>query len=194
MHVEMVDELRARQWETLSRVLHDAWSCSPFHRERLIHAGCSDVAQITSLEEFIKAVPYLEKKDLVEEQTLYPPYGRIGTGTEKFFARFSQTSGTSGAPLMIWDTDLSWNWMLENWVEGLRMAGLKAGSKAYFAFSFGPFLGFWTAYDAALRMGLRCLPGGGLSSRARLAAMLKHKVEVLFCTPTYALHLSLIHI
>jgi phenylacetate-CoA ligase len=61
---------------------------------------------------------------------------------------------------------------------------------AFFAFSFGPFLGFWTAFEAGLRMGLRCLPGGGLGTTARLHAILEHRAEILCCTPTYALHLA----
>ena len=39
-------------------------------------------------------------------------------------------------------------------------------------------------------MGLRCIPGGGLGTAARLNAILEHRVEVLCCTPTYALHLA----
>jgi phenylacetate-CoA ligase len=39
-------------------------------------------------------------------------------------------------------------------------------------------------------MGCRCLPGGGMSSVARLRAILDHRATVLCCTPTYALHLA----
>jgi len=61
---------------------------------------------------------------------------------------------------------------------------------AFFAFSFGPFLGFWTAFEAGLRLGLRCIPGGGLGTLARLNAILEHRVQVLCGTPTYVLHLA----
>jgi phenylacetate-CoA ligase len=59
-----------------------------------------------------------------------------------------------------------------------------------FAFSFGPFLGFWLAFEAAARLGALCLPGGGLSSAARLRVMQENGVNVLCCTPTYALRLA----
>jgi phenylacetate-CoA ligase len=65
-----------------------------------------------------------------------------------------------------------------------------AGDRVYFAFSFGPFLGFWTAFEAAARLGMLCLPGGGLGTAARLQAIIQHQATVLCCTPTYALHLA----
>jgi phenylacetate-CoA ligase len=80
--------------------------------------------------------------------------------------------------------------MLGNWGHIYRAAGLTRGDRIYFAFSFGPFLGFWTAFEAAARLGYMCLPGGGLNSGARLRAMIQHEATVICCTPTYALHLT----
>jgi phenylacetate-CoA ligase len=65
-----------------------------------------------------------------------------------------------------------------------------SGERIYFAFSFGPFLGFWTAFDAAAKSGYLGIPGGGLGSAARVRAMIQHRATVLCCTPTYALHLA----
>jgi phenylacetate-CoA ligase len=39
-------------------------------------------------------------------------------------------------------------------------------------------------------MGMRALPGGGLSSESRLRLMATHRPGFLACTPTYALHLA----
>ena len=64
------------------------------------------------------------------------------------------------------------------------------GDRLFFPFSFGPFLGFWTAFEAAARLGCLCLPGGGMSSTARLRFLLDNAATVVFCTPTYALHLA----
>jgi phenylacetate-CoA ligase len=57
------------------------------------------------------------------------------------------------------------------------------------AFSFGPFIGFWTAHDALAARGVLVIPGGGMSSRARLDLIERTETTALFCTPTYALHL-----
>jgi len=68
--------------------------------------------------------------------------------------------------------------------------GLNRRDVACFPFSFGPFLGFWTAFEAAGRTGMRIVAAGGLSTVARLGLMADHGATVLFCTPTYAMHLG----
>ena len=40
------------------------------------------------------------------------------------------------------DTAEDWQWMLENWKQILGAAGVTSGDRCFFAFSFGPFLGF----------------------------------------------------
>ncbi len=59
-----------------------------------------------------------------------------------------------------------------------------------FPFSFGPFLGFWAAFEGAQKIGRLCLAGGGLSSEARLRMMDDNSATIICCTPTYALRLA----
>src|SRR5207302_11261 len=84
----------------------------------------------------------------------------------------------------------SWSWTLDCWESVYRAAGVGAGDRIFFAFSFGMFLGFWTAFESAERLGVLRMPGGGMSSAARLRAMLETGATVLCCTPTYALRLA----
>jgi phenylacetate-CoA ligase len=79
--------------------------------------------------------------------------------------------------------------MVESWAEILRAAGAKVGDRVYFAFSFGPFIGFWLAFESAARIGCLCVPGGGLSSAARLRAIIDNGIDIVCCTPTYAMRL-----
>jgi phenylacetate-CoA ligase len=80
--------------------------------------------------------------------------------------------------------------MVENWKEVYRAAGVGAGERAYFAFSFGPFIGFWLAFEAAQQLQCLCIPGGSLSSPGRLRALCENKATVLCCTPSYAVRLA----
>ncbi|HEY3257404.1 MAG TPA: AMP-binding protein, partial [Gemmatimonadaceae bacterium] len=141
-------------------------------------------------DEFAARCPLTTKDDLVEDQRSNPPYGSNHTEPFSTYTRFCQTSGTTAQPLAILDTPGSWDWMLANWAQIYAAAEVQPGDTVYFAFSFGPFLGFWTAFEAAAKCGFRCLPGGGLTSAARLRAMIRHRAQVLCCTPTYALHLT----
>ena len=145
----------------------------------------------SSLEDFFHRVPFTTKAELIADQQAHPPYGTNLTYPVKRYTRLTQTSGTSGAPLRWLDTPESWSWMLDCWAEVFHAAGVRPGDRIFFAFSFGPFLGFWTAFEAATRLGCLCLPGGGLSSAARLQAIFDNSVDHLCCTPTYALRLGL---
>ena len=60
----------------------------------------------------------------------------------------------------------------------------------FFAFSFGPFIGFWAAYEGTRTVGAMSVPGGGMQTDQRLQAILDNDVTVVCCTPTYALRLA----
>ena len=80
--------------------------------------------------------------------------------------------------------------MLECWKAVYRAARVGRGDRIFFAFSFGPFLGFWTAFDAAWQIGAHAIPAGGMSSQQRLAMIGAVAPTVVCCTPTYALRLA----
>jgi phenylacetate-CoA ligase len=148
------------------------------------------IQHIPDLAWFSVNVPFTTKRELSEDQLTHPPYGSNLTYPLERYTRFSQTNGTTGTPLRWLDTPESWDWMVGNWTKVFQAAGVGAGDRVFFAFSFGPFLGFWVAFDAAARMGCLAIPGGGMRSSARLRAILDNEVGVLCCTPTYALHLG----
>jgi phenylacetate-CoA ligase len=160
--------------------LADALPHSPFYSAKLARFDPDDFANW----------PFTTKAELVADQAANPPYGRILTCPRECYCRLHQTSGTSGLPLRWLDTRESWNWMLGNWDQMFAIIGLRPEDRLFFPFSFGPFLGFWTAFEAAVRAGNFCLPAGGLSSGARLKLVIDNEITVVFCTPTYALHLA----
>lgn len=171
--------------DSIRRLLAEVAPSNRFQRDRL-----SQASSIASIEEFQSLVPFTTKAQLAADFAAHPPYGSNHTYPLDRYSRFCQTSGTTAQPLAILDTGESWEWMLGNWMRIYREAGVSPGDIAYFAFSFGPFLGFWTAFEAATRHGCLCIPGGGLGSAARLRGIIAHRARVLCCTPTYALHLA----
>ncbi len=135
-------------------------------------------------------LPLTTKAELVADQSAEPPLGAIHTFPLERYNRFHQTSGTTGRPLRWLDTPESWSGLLDCWQAVYEHVGVTSADRLFFPFSFGPFLGFWTAFESACRMGRLCLPGGGLSTTARLRLILDNAVTVILCTPTYALHLA----
>jgi phenylacetate-CoA ligase len=169
--------LQRERWDAL---VAEILPRNAFYAARLAGSDPTDPARL----------PPTTKADLLHDQAAQPPYGTVLTYPRERYCRLHQTSGTSGRPLRWLDTRDSWNWMLGCWDRMFAMMALRPDDRLFFAFSFGPFLGFWTAFEAAARAGWFCLPGGGMSSGARLRLLLDNEATVLFCTPTYALRLA----
>ena len=147
--------------------------------------------QVDSLEHFREAVPFTTKQELADDRETNAPFGSNLTFPLEHYTRYCQTSGTSGHPLPWIDTPESWQSMLDCWKQVHAAAGLSSPSeRIFFAFSFGPFLGFWTAYEAATQLGFLAIPGGGMRSEARLQMMHRFEVTALCGTPTYCLRLG----
>jgi phenylacetate-CoA ligase len=159
---------------------------NPFYRPKLRKIN----SEIESLEDFARRVPFTTKQELIDDQRRYPPFGSNLTYPIDRYSRFCQTSGTTHSPMRWLDTPESWDWMLDNWARVYEAAGVSARDRIFFAFSFGPFLGFWTAFDMAARMGCLCIPGGGMRSAGRLRTLIDMGATVLCCTPTYAMRLA----
>ncbi len=159
-----------------------------FYETKLGPAGIDD--SVASLDAFRANCPFTTKPELAADHQANPPYGSNLTYPVEHYTRSHQTSGTSGAPLRWLDTPESWQWMIDNWCDIFRAAGVSAADRIFFAFSFGPFIGFWLAFEAGEALGALNIPGGGLSSAARLQAIFTHDTNVLCCTPTYALRLA----
>ncbi len=143
-----------------------------------------------SLAEFSQTVPFTTKHELVRDRLENPPYGTGLTYPLDAYVRCHQTSGTTTVPMRWLDTPESWARIVENWVEILGAAGVTRQDRFFFAFSFGPFIGFWSALEAVNKLGCFCFPGGAMSSPARLQAILDNRITAVCCTPTYAQHLG----
>ena len=178
------DMIKERQLARLNELLSRILPRNAFYAQKL---GAPTLP--ISWEEF-HALPFTTKADLVADQEASPPLGAIATYALEEYVTHHQTSGTTGRPLTILDTEESWDWWAECWQYVYAAAGVTARDRICFAFSFGPFIGFWSAYAAARRLGAMTIPGGGLDSKARLQLLRNTQATVLLCTPTYALRLA----
>ncbi len=158
-----------------------------FYEEKLLADRAS--LPLRSLDDLAR-FPFTTKQELVIDQELHPLFGSNLTYPLSEYVRLHQTSGTTGRPMKILDTQESWDWWADCWTSVYRGAGVTRDDIVFLAFGFGPFIGFWSAYEGAKRLGALTVPGGGMDSVQRLRAMQEIGATVLVCTPSYALHLA----
>jgi len=183
---EALQEVQLRRFQaSLGTILES----NAFYRAKFRQAGLRSANDVGSAEDFYR-LPFTTKQELSDDQSAHPPYGTNLTFERSRYRRIHQTSGTTGRPLLWLDTEESWAWWARCWATVYRAAGIGPDDRIFFAFSFGPFIGFWSAYEGARLVGAMSIPGGGMSSRQRASAVLTHDATVLVCTPSYALHLA----
>ncbi len=177
-------ELTAYQLARLNKMLAAILPHNEFYARKL--GGTS--THIESLAQFA-ALPFTTKEEL-QATAGDEPFAANRTFALDRYVRCHQTSGTRGRPLVIVDTADDWQWWVEAWQYVLDSADVTPSDRALLAFSFGPFIGFWSAFDALVARGVLVVPGGSMSSLARLELIRTLRVTTLLCTPTYALRLA----
>src|SRR5437867_9080784 len=180
------DQRRAAQWRRLARALPELLLTNVFYGRKVADAGIPDVRELRS----VRDLPFTTKAELSRDQTEHPPFGSNLTYPIDRYVRLHQTSGTTGRPLRVLDTAESWQWWRDCWRPIYTAAGVTSRDRIFFAFSFGPFVGFWSAFAGAEQLGALCLTGGAMSTAERVAAIVATEATVLMCTPTYALRLA----
>lgn len=176
--------LRTLQREKLAAMLAELNAHNAFSQRKL--AGIA----FDPLSDPLASLPFTTRAELEADQVAHPPYGTNLTYPLARYTRYCQTSGTGGRPMRWLDINESWEWIGRCWGTIFRAAGMSPEDRLLFAFSFGPFLGFWGAFDSAVAHGFLSIPAGGMSTTARLKMIFDNRVTAVLCTPTYALRMA----
>lgn len=177
------DRIRSEQLAKLRAGLARVLRSNSFYRERL--------HDVRSWDDF-ERLPLTRKSEIVADQAATPPFATNLTEPLDAYVRIHQTSGSSGtAPIRWLDTPASWEWWRMLWADHVYPAArVTASDRVFLAFSFGPFIGFWSAFAGSERLGALTVSGGSMTSEQRVRAILDLGATVVCCTPTYALRLA----
>jgi phenylacetate-CoA ligase len=177
------DAVRALQLEKLRAGLRQVLRSNPFWRGRL--------HDVTGWDDFGR-LPMTTKAELLADQAANAPFGTNLTFPLEDYTRLHQTSGSSGDQPLRWlDTQHSWDWWLRIWADHVyQAAGVTPADRVFFAFSFGPFIGFWSAFGGAERLGAMAISGGAMTTEQRIRNLRDVGATVLLATPTYALRMA----
>src|SRR5688572_18851520 len=135
------DALRLLQLSKLNALLERILPENAFYARKL----GSLKLPLQSLHE-VEQLPFTTKEELTAGVT--DEYAANRTYDLEQYVRFHRTSGTHGRPLIVLDTLEDWKWWIDTWQFTLDVANLSSDDRVLMAFSFGPFIGFWTAHDA----------------------------------------------
>lgn len=183
---EQLDTIHLKR---IQKVLRYAYERVPFYRSLYTKAGFKP-EDIRTLDDFNTIVPAIDKKDLVEAQQVDPPWGEAAALPADFHLFRFQTSGSTGVPMAIPVSYYSSHHYGEQWAYGFWAVGIRPHDSFYFAFTWGMFIGFWSAYWGVRRLGATVYSGGGVNTEIRLKQILELKPTVLVSTPTYALAMA----
>lgn len=182
------DEMTRHQSARMQTLLREVLASNPFYQRKLHQAGLNDARDFKSLADLTR-LPFTRKQELVDDQEAHPPFGTDLTYPLNRYIHLHQTSGTMGRPVRWLDTREAWDWWARCWAAVYCAAGVSESDRIFFAFSFGPFVGFWSAWSGAEKIGALALSGGAQDSLQRLRNLIDLRATTLCCTPSYALHL-----
>jgi phenylacetate-CoA ligase len=148
-----------------------------------------DPAAIRTLDD-LRRLPFTTKEDLRDNQQQRPPWGDVLAVPLADVVRVHLTSATTGRPLAFLDTAEDWYGFYHSYARSLHAFGVRRTDMVMAAFSYGPWIGYWSGFYAAQDLGCLVYPVGGLSTEQRLDALLTYPITVLGCTPSYALFLA----
>ena len=183
------ERLDALHLHRLQSLVQYAYEFSPFYRKRFDDIGLK-ARDIRTLEDYKCKVPLTDKSDFIHLQREQPPYGPTLALPPEFVAHHAETSGTTGVPLSIPYSMYDTVRYGEFWVYGFWALGIRPTDSFYFAFGWGNFAGFWSAYWGVRRLGCRVISGGGLDTKGHIQAIQRLKPTVLISTPTFALRMA----
>lgn len=177
------------QLEKLREQLAYIYDRSPFYRRKLDGAGIRP-DDVRSMDD-VRRIPFTEKEELKQSQSANPPWGDFGCIDARHAVRVFQTSGTTGTPVKVMLSGKDW---FENYYEQFQYFrcayGVTEKDILFVPFNYGLYLAWWGFQMAMEKAGLMVVPGGGLSSRDRLRAIVDWGATVVCGTPSYLLYLA----
>jgi phenylacetate-CoA ligase len=178
------EALRALQLERLRALVARLLADVPVARERLHEAGVRSAEDVGGLDD-LRRLPFSTKADLREHY----PFGLLAVPREEL-VRVHASSGTGGKATVVGYTRAD----LETWTEVmarcLATAGVRAGMLVHNANGYGLFTGGLGFHQGAERLGATVVPVSGGFTERQVTLLRDLRAQVLFATPSYALHIG----
>ena len=180
--------LRELQDERLRWQVRRCLAKSEFYREKFNKAGLK-ASHIRTVDDLVH-VPVVTKQELRDEQVKHPPFGRYTVAPSKDWSELHPSTGTTGIPVnTIW-SDRDRENITEVTARTMWSFGVRPGDTVQNGFSYGLWVAGMSTHYAAERLGCFVIPIGASMTGRQIDYMLNPGSTVLFCTPSFALHIA----
>ena len=184
--------IRACQWQKLKDILARAQATNAFYAERWRKAGV-DLDRVRSLEDFSAQIPMFEKKDYVEDQAAFPPFGKrleYAVSLREQLEIYT-TSGTSGQGVEVHAQTLrELEQMQAMYRYMFKWAGLNPGDHVFFTLPLTMLGGGRIEYQGAMGYGLTLYPVGNDAAERKLELMRRFRPTAMYGSTSYFGHLA----
>jgi phenylacetate-CoA ligase len=178
---EQLRELQLERLRTLVARLLDAVAPT---RARLHEAGVRSARDVRSLDD-LRRLPFSMKSDLREHY----PFGLLAVPREEL-VRVHASSGTGGKATIVAYTRRDLDTWTEVMARCLATAGVRPGMLVHNANGYGLFTGGLGFHQGAERLGATVVPVSGGFTGRQVTLLRDLQAQVLFATPSYALHIG----
>jgi len=175
-------ELEAMQLERLQRTVWDCCQNVAFYKQTFSQAGINP-RSITSLAD-LASLPFTTKQDMREA---YPfKLFAIDPKNERV-QRLHASSGTTGNATVVGYTQKDIDIWGDTFARAIAMAGGGPDSILQVSYGYGLFTGGLGAHEGGIRMHSTILPMSSGNTKRQVQMMKDFDVDILACTPSYAL-------
>ncbi len=191
----MIDVYRDREIETMDREALAALQLlrykkavatalkTPFYKTRLHGVGIKSPEDLKTLKD-IRKIPFTTKEDL---RGAYP-YGLMAVEKDEV-VRMHASSGTTGTPTVIYQTQQDLNRWTELTARSLVAAGCGKNDVFQNMMTYGLFTGGLGLHYGAEKLGMLVIPASSGNTKRQFQLMKDFGTTVVHATPSYMLHM-----
>ena len=177
------EELRDLQLERMKWCVQYTYDNVPFYQKSFKDAGV-EPGDLKTLEDITK-FPFILKQDMRDNY----PDGLFAVPRSKV-ARLHASSGTTGQATVVGSTENDLKHWGECFARGLAICDCDENATMQIAYGYGLFTGGLGAHRGGETAGCAVIPISSGNTKRQIQMLKDMEVDVLACTPSYALHIA----
>ena len=177
------EELRDLQLERMKWCVQYAYDNVPFYQKSFKDAGV-EPGDLKTLEDITK-FPFITKQDMRDNY----PDGLFAVPRSKV-VRLHASSGTTGQATVVGCTENDLKHWGECFARGLAICDCDENATMQIAYGYGLFTGGLGAHRGGETAGCAVIPISSGNTKRQIQMLKDMQVDVLACTPSYALHIA----